>query len=348
MDQPLSKFNIDNNKSYQYIHIPPSAHITPPKPYILILHGFPSIPYDFHHQITYLSDKLGYGIIAPYLLGYHPTSSPADPKQYRLKAICNDIVQLLDHLDIATPVHGIGHDWGATLLSRLEYYHPTSLSNKLAYLTIAPVPFGQEFHLDQVNDITEKALGYAAFGYQKFFVEDPDRAVELLELHADRMDMLMFAEEPGKVWPEYFCKIGGMKNWLESDREVKMISGLDESLKLKQRETFCGQVESSTESRGASGYAGPLNWYIAHNENANVMDERSLRSDWEIYKADRSVLLVLCKKEPIAPSEMHIGMAQAYVKDHKQLTIRKVNTGHFPMLERPEDLNTELAAFFEQ
>ena len=100
-----SKVKLPNGTTYGFIHIKPSGN----KPYILLLHGFPSSSYDWRHQIDFLA-KGGYGVIVPDLLGYGDTDKPADPKSYRLKKMAGETAALLDTLQI-DKVIGVSHDW---------------------------------------------------------------------------------------------------------------------------------------------------------------------------------------------------------------------------------------------
>lgn len=96
---------LPSGTTYSYVHIKPSGE----KPYILFLHGFPSSSYDWRHQISFFS-KLGYGIIAPDLLGYGATDKPKESESYKLKSIAQDVVSILD-IEKTGKVYGVGHDW---------------------------------------------------------------------------------------------------------------------------------------------------------------------------------------------------------------------------------------------
>lgn len=82
---------LSNGTAYSYVHTQPSDQ----KPYILFLHGWPSSSYDWRHQINYFS-KLGYGIIAPDLLGYGGTDKPQELEAYRMKKMSKEIVEILE------------------------------------------------------------------------------------------------------------------------------------------------------------------------------------------------------------------------------------------------------------
>jgi Predicted hydrolases or acyltransferases (alpha/beta hydrolase superfamily) len=173
----VTSFKVSRGLTYSYIHLKPS--VESPKPYILFLHGFPSIAQEWHCQIEHFGN-LGYGVIAPDLLGYGQTSRPLDPSLYRLKHMSQDIVDILDHegIDVA---HGVGHDWGTGLLSRLEFFFPRRFG-KIALLATGYFAVGAPFNLDALNAITQESLGYSLFGYMKFFTHDP-KAVELTNNH---------------------------------------------------------------------------------------------------------------------------------------------------------------------
>jgi soluble epoxide hydrolase / lipid-phosphate phosphatase len=76
---------------------------------ILFLHGFPSTHRDWTSQIDCFG-KEGYGIIVPDLLGYGQTSALEDPREYKLKDIAEDVIDILDAHQVGKVV-GVAHDW---------------------------------------------------------------------------------------------------------------------------------------------------------------------------------------------------------------------------------------------
>ena len=109
-----TKVQLPNGTNYGYALVKPSGN----KPYILLLHGFPSSAHDWRHQIGFLA-KEGYGVIAPDLLGYGDTDKPKEPEAYRLKKMAGEAASLLDALDIKTVI-GVSHDWS------VRYHHDTA------------------------------------------------------------------------------------------------------------------------------------------------------------------------------------------------------------------------------
>lgn len=151
--------------TYSYSYKPAKAL----KPTILFVHGFPSSSYDWRHQISYFS-SLGYGVIAPDLLGYGETDKPTSVSDYRGKKMAAEIDELLEHAKLSK-VHGVAHDWGSFLLSRLANYYPERLLS-CSFIATAYRSPGQSMNVDALNVITKKKLGYEMYGYWKFLVKE--------------------------------------------------------------------------------------------------------------------------------------------------------------------------------
>lgn len=90
---------------YSYYYKPS----TKSKPTVLFLHGFPSTHRGWSAQIAYFVQR-EYGVIAPDLLGYGKTSAPDDAGEYKLLAMGEDIIDILNDLKI-TKVIAAAHDW---------------------------------------------------------------------------------------------------------------------------------------------------------------------------------------------------------------------------------------------
>lgn len=163
-----------SSTSYSYLHIPASSS----KPTILFLHGFPSSSHDWRHQISHFS-SLGYGVLVPDLLGYGGTDKPMGPASYRGKKMATEVIDILDHEKLAT-VHAVGHDFGSHLLSWLVNYFPTRLRS-CTFIVVPYLAPGRHFDIDEVKEITEKALGFEKLGYMRFMNREDSPAI--LEAH---------------------------------------------------------------------------------------------------------------------------------------------------------------------
>ena len=82
-------------------------------PTLLFIHGFPSSSFDWSRQVAHFQPK-GYGLVVPDLIGSGKSSKPVDYREFRLKLIAQDILNILDVEGLMTVV-GIGHDWCVSL-----------------------------------------------------------------------------------------------------------------------------------------------------------------------------------------------------------------------------------------
>lgn len=106
MDAALYKeLSVQRGLTYRYYRSP-STH---GKPTLLLLHGFPSTAADWQKQVAYFQ-PLGYGILAPDLLGAGGTAKPLDPKSFRLNDMARDVMDILAAEGV-DKVIGVGHDW---------------------------------------------------------------------------------------------------------------------------------------------------------------------------------------------------------------------------------------------
>ena len=101
----------------------PSSHPSdsPSKPPILLLHGFPQTSHQFRHVLPLLS-QAGHRCIAPDYRGAGRSST--SHTDFRKTTMATDMLALLDALDIAEPVHILGHDIGGMIAFALASRHP--------------------------------------------------------------------------------------------------------------------------------------------------------------------------------------------------------------------------------
>jgi pimeloyl-ACP methyl ester carboxylesterase len=79
------------------------------KPTLFFSHGFPTPAYLWRKQVAFF-EPLGYGIVAPDLLGYGRTDKPTDPKFYVGSGLAKDVIDILDKENIRQVI-AVGHDW---------------------------------------------------------------------------------------------------------------------------------------------------------------------------------------------------------------------------------------------
>jgi non-ribosomal peptide synthetase-like protein len=118
-----------NGISVHYVTVGDPGH-----PLILFLHGFPFSWRAWQEQLRHLARR-GCFCVAPDMRGYHPTEAPANPAEYRLEVLVEDVRALLLHLG-----HGkaaiVAHDWGGIVAWAFAAKH----SDMLRCLVIASAP----------------------------------------------------------------------------------------------------------------------------------------------------------------------------------------------------------------
>lgn len=304
-----------NGNKYSFTHVKPTSRDNT----LLFLHGFPSTLYDWIFQIRYFTTK-GYGVVALDLLGYGETSAPDDVGNYRLKSMSDEVVQLLDSLQLQQVI-GVGHDFGATLLSRLAAYHPQRWST-LVFLSVGPPSLGTPFDVDAINLMTKGILGFEMLGYIPFIAEDTAPAI--LEKHAESAMTLMFCRD-AKEWDTWFHPLNKMKEFITHDRKLPIGPWYIPDLQQHHIKAFSS----------SGGYEGASKWYRMWKNNLSAADEVG----YEGFKISQRALLIVPKE-----SNQQREMLEAWVP---QLKTVEVEAGHWVHLEREGETNAAILKFLE-
>jgi len=91
------------------------------RPLLLFLHGFPEYSGAWDEILPLLGSN--YFAVAPDLRGYNLSSQPTEIGAYRLRAVVEDLVQLIAGLGYERAAI-IGHDWGGSAAWRLASAYP--------------------------------------------------------------------------------------------------------------------------------------------------------------------------------------------------------------------------------
>ncbi|KAL8873180.1 MAG: hypothetical protein Q9215_001687 [Flavoplaca cf. flavocitrina] len=298
------------------------------KPYILFLHGFPSSSYDWRHQIYFFS-KLGYGVLAPDLLGYGGTDKPTELERYKLKQMSEDINGLLDCYHI-TKVIAIGHDWGSFLLSRLANFHPERII-AYVFLDVGYKPPSGDFNVDIINELTRREFGYPMFGYWHFF--NSSGAAEIMTNQIESSTAIIYPADPNAL-KEHLCPLGAVQKFYQNEMTGPLPNWMSKSEMENHKQIF------SPEN---GGYRGGLNWYKAHMLNLNSDDEKNVPSDR--LQTDKPALLVVCTKDCVAIPSMQEQDMRAFASD---VMVESLDCGHWVQLEKANEVNEIVTSFIEK
>lgn len=88
---------------------------------VVLLHGFPERATTWR-DVAPLLHAQGYRTLAPDQRGYSPGARPRRRRDYRAARLTGDVVALVEQ--VGSPVHLVGHDWGAFVAWDLATRHP--------------------------------------------------------------------------------------------------------------------------------------------------------------------------------------------------------------------------------
>ncbi|KAF4448507.1 hypothetical protein F53441_8093 [Fusarium austroafricanum] len=314
---PRQTFTVQSGSTYSYISIRPTSQTTT----LLFLHGFPSTLTDWIHQIRCFSSQ-GYGVVVPDLLGYGESSKPSDVNAYRLKAMSDEVIELVDHLNLKT-MSGVGHDFGATLLSRMVAYYPSRWES-LIFLAVGPPKLGTPFDVEMINTMTKQFLGYEMLGYIPWLADFESQAT--LEKNAEAAMSLVFCRDRDE-WETWFHPLGKMNEFVHDDRRLPIASWYTPDLQ-----------EAHLKAFGSSdGYKGVCRWYRMWKDNLFAPDEKG----FEDFQIAQPVLFIV----PSEPEQSMIQQQQMLSSWTPNLQTVTLNTCHWIHLERPDETNTAIQKF---
>lgn len=120
------------------------------QPAVMLLHGWPDSPHTWYAIAPVLADA-GFRVITPFLRGFGPNHFHSDDafRSGQLSAIAHDILQLADHLGLAT-FSVVGHDWGARCAYILAALYPERIQ-KIVAMSVGYEP-GAALNLKQTQN----------------------------------------------------------------------------------------------------------------------------------------------------------------------------------------------------
>ncbi|CAF0748370.1 unnamed protein product [Adineta steineri] len=303
---------------YEFIHVKAIGD----KPTLLFLHGFPSSLHSWRHQIKYFSDQ-GYGCLAPNLMGYGKTYSPLDENEYNSRSMVDHLIGLLSHVNLGnSEVFVIGHDWGARTASRFVLYHPERTIGAVL-LSVAYTPPSQ-FNLDVVLNQSLLVNNYTSIGYWEFFKADD--AARIIEDKLDSFIDLVFANDSMLARTD-FAPVGKVRAWLSSGRRTDRASYMTQ----EDYQTVYDHLNKRMQPK--------LNWFNVIIGNGDWEYEKTLNAT-----VHRPVLFIEGTRDYIGI----IGAGERQKQYIPDLKIVKVDTGHWVMEEKPEEVNREIDQWIKE
>ncbi|TGJ86007.1 hypothetical protein E0Z10_g2761 [Xylaria hypoxylon] len=294
-------------------------------PTFLLIHGYPASRNDWHHQIQPLAEA-GFGIIAPDSLGYGDSSKPTAIEAYNLKDIADHMAQILDAEGLQDVI-GVGHDWGSSVLSRSVVFHPRRFS-KLVFMSVGYAPPGIFFDVDEINEQGLENLGYTPFGYWYFF--NSWDSAGIISKNLESYFHLLYHTN-SSTWGADFAQITAARAWLAANKTTDLPSWLSTDDKDTWLRTY-SQPDT---------VAATLNYYKGMMRGVQVESEASLTNEDRELKVP--VLGLGGAEDSVTLSSAIIEVTKPWAKAGYEERI--INSGHWMMLEKPDEINQILIDF---
>jgi pimeloyl-ACP methyl ester carboxylesterase len=332
-----SHFAQINGQRYHYLKAePPSKALAT----VVLVHGFPDLAFGWRYQVLPLA-QLGFRVIAPDMLGYGLSDAPRDPipeKEiafYGLKRAADDMVVLAKQVikdageSVDHPVVAVGHDWGGAIVYRLAQYHPGFLTGVASvctpFLTVSRT-------YRSIEDVVKLVPN---FKYQAQFAGH-ELEKEIEAKGKDGIRALLNAEYNGKTE--------------DGKSAARVQTGLDLDLALKTKHTPLltkEELDYYVELYSRNGVHGPFNYY--RNRYQNFKDEQVLPpSDAPDGSAKIKIptLFIQASRDQALPPSMAKGMERNF--GDGMLTVKEVDTTHWALWEKPDDVNKYLGDWLLQ
>ncbi|KIJ57335.1 hypothetical protein M422DRAFT_23375 [Sphaerobolus stellatus SS14] len=256
------------------------------------------------------------------MLGYGGSSKPSDPSAYGGVIQAQDFIKLLDEEGVQK-VFVVGHDWGCRVASRLANLFP---ERHIGTVFISVGYLEPAFDGLKTISAVKQAFGRDIFGYWKFFNEDASS--DIISQHIDSLFSMTFTTNPD-LMRNNFSPEGELRKWLVANHQAPIADWAPDKAKFK---------EISEEG----GWKAPTNWYRYLVRDAWDEIEKELAATPQ--KITYPTLLVTTTQDPVClPAIATMGSEPVCTN----LTIKPIETTHWPMLEKPKELNVILEDFFE-
>ncbi|MGB2757101.1 MAG: alpha/beta hydrolase [Acidimicrobiia bacterium] len=282
---------------------------------VIFVHGFPELAYSWRSQVSAVSDA-GFRAIAPDMRGYGNSSAPPEMEAYDLGALCGDLVDVCDALEIEAAVF-VGHDWGGGVTWAMPALHPDRVLGLVGLCT----PYMSFPTTDVLRAVfaPENDDDHYMLWFQK-----PGVAESVLDEHVALLfDRLM--RRGAETRPEDFGASATTK--MNPFRDLASLATIGEPLGDEASREFFVRTFQRT------GFRGGINWYRNMDRNAERYPE--------IAKGDPGVpCLMLCAElDPVLPPTLAANMPNQ-IADLEMATID--GSGHWLQQDRPEEVNSTL------
>jgi soluble epoxide hydrolase / lipid-phosphate phosphatase len=324
-----NEFTVNNHKTSYLTAGPDSA------PLLIFVHGWPSIAETWKYQIEKFA-SLGFYVVAPDTRGYGHSGVSTTVSNYRLEVLVQDALDLLSHLQRKDAVW-IGHDWGSGIVWALTAHHP-EVCKAVANLAVPyhTLEYGLDYLLNLINREIYPENSYPAgqWDYQVYYENNPDHVTQQFEANISNSIKVLFLKpnpanygEPARTGT--ITRDGG---WFGGADEAPNVP-LAATVLLEDPDLF----KAMSDALSRTGFFGATAYYRNHSANA-VYAEKSVNGGF----LEMPCLFIEARQDSVCATSLS-QLSEPMRKYCRDLTECSVDAAHWLQLEKPADVNAELA-----
>lgn len=332
------QYEADGQKTIHYIAAGPKQG-----PLIIFLHGWPAIGSTWKYQLNTFA-SLGFRVLAPDLPGVGRSTAYKVYSDYAQKVIVKSLVALLADTGRDNAIW-IGHDWGCGVLGTLCATHP----NLLRGAVFIAVPYRiLEMGLEQIMEYCvnrdiypQERYPYAQWSYQFFYEQDFDKVTSFDDQDPEGLLKLLYrkGDPAGYLKPAITADVVKDGGWLGGISAPPPATAtpweattLDEEL-----------LADLSESYKKTGFFGTNAYYMNHKSNREYNTKEAVNSGVLQFP----VLFIEAKWDAVCAtsSTQACEPQRAHCRNLTEVTI---DSGHWPQLEKPHEINAAIARWLSE
>lgn len=283
-------------------------------PAVMLLHGFPELPFSWRHQVEPIV-QAGFRVLVPAQRGYADSDAPEDSQSYSVKNLVADLTGILDALEIGQAVF-IGHDWGGLPAWYAGVYAPERTAGMASLCTPYFTP-GEVDLLEAYEPLRGPTHYMTTF-------QEPGVGEALLERDVEAT----------------FRACIRKRGWTLDQFEAAgpEIQAVPAGVFVGDPQLFGDELLTDAElgvyvdTYKRTGFTGGLNWY------------RALHKDWEEglgydFHVDKPALMISASDDWFFPRGATDGMEELLPQVEKHVVAA---SGHWLQQEKPDEVNALL------
>jgi pimeloyl-ACP methyl ester carboxylesterase len=302
---------------------------------IIFLHGWPELSISWRHQLQ-LFGGLGFRAVAPDLRGHGRSSLYSSHDAYAQREIVADVIELLDSLGAEKAIW-VGHDWGAAVVWNVATHHPDRcIAIATMCVPYATIERGFDALLPLINRelYPESVYPFGNWEYMRFYEEAFSKASDSMESNVEATIKALFrASNPdGRGKPSVMSQVRRNGGWFGGKGTAPDMPRDDRLLTERDLRAYVSAYVRT-------GFFGTNSLYMNHVANAAYAAE----SDNEGY-IDLPVLFIEAEFDYTCDC-VSSRLAEPMHHYCRELTVRRIPSGHWMAQEKPIEVNAHLASW---